>query len=150
MSASKVRIGLKGYLYRNTGTYASPVWNKIDHAVDKSLSLEAGEVDASDADSIWEFVEAGQFTMELEWDLIWHADGDDWEALITAFLDRENHIELAYMDGDITTSGEKGFRITARMLQASDTKEKVGPYKLQCKAKPAQNADGNPQRYTVP
>lgn len=150
MSASTVRIGLDAKIYRNTGTYGSPVWNLIEHVRNQAMSLEGEEVDASDNDSAWELVEMGHAKLEVEFDIRYDTADDDWAALVTAFLDRNNHVEFAVMDGDITESGEKGWRITGRVLQASESKQKGEPYNLACKFKPAANTDGNPQQYTVP
>jgi hypothetical protein len=42
-----VRLGLDAKLYRNTGTYAAPVWNEVKNVKDLTLNLEAGEADVT-------------------------------------------------------------------------------------------------------
>ena len=42
-----VKLGLDARPYRNTAAYASPTWNEVKNVKDLTLSLEAGEADAT-------------------------------------------------------------------------------------------------------
>ncbi len=42
-----VKLGLDAKLYRNTGNYASPNWQEMKNVKDLTLSVEAGEADAT-------------------------------------------------------------------------------------------------------
>jgi hypothetical protein len=145
-----VRIGLDGFLYRNTGSYASPTWSEMKHVKDLSIAAEVNEVEASDRDSVFALIEKGliQFTVEFGYR---YADGDaEWEALITELLSRGVGAEFAIMDGDITDTGEKGWRMTAHVMAANQSQELESAYTMDITLKPCANSDGNPQRYTAP
>lgn len=145
----KTRIGLDGKLYRNSGTYASPTWTELTHVNDLSLTLETNEVDASDRSSAWETVEKGLQKATIEFDYMYFEGDTLWATLLDDWLDRDNPVEFAVMDGDITESGEDGWRITTHVMSVSETQEKEGALKLEVTLRPAPNSDGNPQQYTV-
>jgi hypothetical protein len=42
-----VRLGLGAKLYRNTGTFAAPVWNEVKNVKAVNLNLEAIEADVT-------------------------------------------------------------------------------------------------------
>jgi len=145
----KTRIGLDGAIYRNSGTFASPTWGELTHVNDLSLTLETNEVDASDRSSAWETVEKGLQKATIEFDYMYFEGDTLWATLLDDWLDRDNPVEFAVMDGDITTSGEDGWRITTHVMSVSETQEKEGALKLEVTLRPAPNSDGNPQQYTV-
>jgi len=37
------KLGMEAKLYRNTGSYESPVWAEVENVKDLALNLEAGE-----------------------------------------------------------------------------------------------------------
>lgn len=144
-----VRIGLDGFLYRNTGSYSTPTWSELEHVKDLTIAAEVNEVDASDRASVFALIEKGliQFTVEFSYR---YADGDtEWEALITELLARGSGQEFAIMDGDITDSGEVGWRMDAHVMAANQSQELETAQALDVTLKPCANANGNPQRYTV-
>lgn len=146
----KVRIGLDGKLYRNSGTFGSPSWVVLEKVNDLALTLEMNEVDASDRSSVWEMVEKGLGKATVTFDYGYHEDdATNWQLLLTTFLDRDTPLEFAVMDGPIDTSGEIGWRITAHVMKASEKQDKEGRLMLDVELKPAPNADGNPQQITV-
>ncbi|GIW89563.1 MAG: hypothetical protein KatS3mg108_3887 [Isosphaeraceae bacterium] len=105
-----IKLGLDARLYRNTGTYAAPVWNEIKNVKDVTLNLEAGEADASTRGSLgWRATVATLKDASIEFEMVWDTADDDFAAIRDAFLNRAG-IEVAVMDGDITVSGSQGLR----------------------------------------
>lgn len=152
MPTQQVRIGLQGRLYYNAGTFASPTWTEIEHRVDVTLNMGWTEVDVTDASVLFEMMEKGQIQASLDFGYIEQhgaTGGDavaDW--LKAALLSR-NPEEFVFMDGDITTSGETGWRFTMHVLKGDKPRGKTDPMRIDVSLKPAPNEDDNPQTYTV-
>lgn len=151
MAGSTVaKPGKYTHLYRNTGTYATPVWNRITNRRDAAMGGTGVEADATDADS--EFTEAIviERTLELSFQLKWSTGSDDWAALKTSFMTAPAPaIEFAAMDGEITTSGSTGYRLTCNVTQFSESYPHKDVFVADVIAKPTPNADSVPEEYTV-
>lgn len=105
-----VKLGLDAKMFRNTGTYATPVWNEIKNVRDVTLSLETGEADATTrGNNGWRATVATLKDGSVEFDMVWDAADDDFTALRDAFLNK-TALDMAVMDGDIATSGSQGLR----------------------------------------
>ena len=105
-----VNLGLDAKMFRNTGTYATPVWDEIKNVRDVTLSLETGEADATTrGNNGWRATVATLKDGSVEFDMVWDAADDDFTALRDAFLNK-TALDMAVMDGDIATSGSQGLR----------------------------------------
>jgi len=105
-----VKLGLDAKMFRNTGTYATPVWNEIKNVRDVTLSLETGEADATTrGNNGWRATVATLKDGSVEFDMVWDAADDDFTALRDAFLNK-TALDMAVMDGDIITTGSQGLR----------------------------------------
>jgi hypothetical protein len=114
-----VKLGLDARLYRNTGTYAAPVWNEIKNVKDVTLNLEAGEADVTTrANAGWRATVATLKDGSIEFEMVWDTADDDFAAIRDAFLNRTS-IEFAVMDGDIASSGSQGLRATCMVTSFS-------------------------------
>ena len=114
-----VKLGLDARLYRNTGTYAAPIWNEIKNVKDVTLNLEAGEADVTTRSNAgWRATVATLKDGSIEFEMVWDTADDDFAAIRDAFLNR-GAIEFAVMDGDITTSGSQGLRATCMVTSFS-------------------------------
>lgn len=107
----QVKLGMDGKLYwRSGGTYAAPVWTEIDNVRDVSNALERGEADVTVRKNggwratIGTILDAsGEFLMlDIEGDV-------GFEEVKYAFLNKQP-MELAFLNGGITTPGSKGLR----------------------------------------
>ena len=152
MSGSTLtKAGKKVYLYRNTGTYGTPVWNQITNRRDASLNGTATEADASDADSAFDETIVVSRALELSTQLKWSTGSDDWAVLKTAFMaDPSTSIEFAVMDGPIATTGSTGHRLTCQITQFNESYPAKDVLVADVVAKPTPNADHVPEEYTVP
>jgi hypothetical protein len=103
-----VKLGLDAKMFRNTGTYSTPVWNEIKNVRDVTLSLETGEADATTrGNNGWRATVATLKDGSVEFDMVWDSADDDFTAIRDAFLNK-TALELAVMDGDIATTGSQG------------------------------------------
>ena len=116
------KLGLDAKLYRNTGDYASPVWEELSDVKDLTLSLEKGEADVSTRGSGGFRLTKGTLKdASIEFQLQHNSETTPTaqrKALRDAFLGNAG-LELAVMDGDITTVGTEGLRATFDVLNFS-------------------------------
>lgn len=104
------KLGMDCVLHRNTGSYASPTWNAIDNVKDVTLSLEAGEADATTrGNDGWRATLATLRDGSVEFEMVWDTADEDFSAIRTAFF-AGSAIEFAVMDGPIATVGSQGLR----------------------------------------
>lgn len=152
MAISATRLGAAGKIYRNTGTYAAPVWNEIEHVRDKTLTLTGTEADASDADAPWEYTEVAMLGAEISFGLRFSTksgQNDDFEALRTAYAGR-TQIEIAFMDAEITVSATKGWRLTCQVTGFTNPMPYKDVITADVTMKICANDNAAPAEYTVP
>lgn len=112
-------------LYRNTGTFASPTWTEICNVMDLTLSLEQSEVEVTRRcsggfrDYLNGLIDAG-----VEFKMLYDNDDAAFTAFQDAFFNKTN-VEVAVMDGDITTSGNEGLR-AVMMVRSFTRNESLG------------------------
>ena len=105
-----VKLGLDAKMFRNTGTYAAPVWNEIKNVRDVTLSLETGEADATTrGNNGWRATVATLKDGSVEFDMVWDSADDDFTAIRDAFLNK-TALEMAVLDGDVAAAGSQGLR----------------------------------------
>jgi hypothetical protein len=105
-----VKLGLDAKMFRNTGTYATPVWNEIKNVRDVTLSLETGEADATTrGNNGWRATVATLKDGSVEFDMVWDSADDDFTAIRDAFLNK-TALEMAVLDGDVAAAGSQGLR----------------------------------------
>ena len=136
------KLGLDCKLYRNTGTYATPVWDEIVNVKDLTLNLEVGEADTSRrGGNGWRERLATLKDGSVEFTMI-QVDGDtDFTAIKDAWVNR-TALEFAVMDGPIATAGTQGLRATMQVFNFSrpENLEEAVNYSVSIKPTPAANA----------
>lgn len=142
-------IGLDCKLYRNTGTYGSPVWNEVPIVRDLTLTRTKGEADVSNRGSRYKkrkstLIDAG-FTTEMVWD----TDSDDFVAFQEAF-DNDEPIELLVLDGPVTTPGSQGLRGEFDVFKFDRKEPLEGAVMVDIDCKPTYSSTSEPTWYTVP
>lgn len=106
------KLGMEGKLYRNTGTYAAPVWDEVTTVKDLTLNLEKGEADVTTrANGGWRATIGTLKDASIEFQLVWDSLDASFDAIRTAFFSN-TPIEFAVMDGDITNAANEGLRAT--------------------------------------
>jgi hypothetical protein len=143
------RIGLECKLYRNTGTYAVPVWNEIVNAKDVTVPMTKGEADTSRRGTAWKTRKGTLKDASIDFKLV-QLDGDeDFTALLSSYVNN-TPIELLALNGPIGTAGVQGLRATCEVFQFQDNQalESAVEYDVSCKPTPA--TTGTPAVPVVP
>lgn len=116
-------LGANCKLYRNTGTYDTPVWDEVPIVKDLTLNLEAGQADTTTrAAAGWETSIAGLKKGGIDFQVVWEPSNQDFEAFRAAFFNN-SLIDLAVMDGNIATNGSSGLRAEMAVLSFSRSEQ---------------------------
>jgi TP901-1 family phage major tail protein len=135
-------------LYQNTGSYASPTWSLMGNVKDVTLNLETGEADVTTrGNDGWRATVATLREASVEFEMIWDPSDAGFTAIQTAFF-ANSMVELAVMDGDITTAGSQGLRATCMITSFSRAEALEEAITASVTAKPTY-ADNAPEWYTV-
>jgi len=103
-------LGMFGKLYRNTGTWAVPIWDEVENVTNVTLNLEKSEADVTTRKNDgWRAMIGALKEGSVDFEMIWDTSDDDFQAIIDSWLN-DTVIDVAVMDGDITTTGSEGLR----------------------------------------
>lgn len=142
-------LGLDAKLYRNTGTYATPVWDEITNVRDLTLPLTHGEADATTrGNGGWEAIVTALKKASVDFESVWDTADTDFAALLAAWVAR-TVIEFAIMDGDITVPGKQGLRASCQVVNIDRAEPLDGVQMASVSIKPTYSANA-PSWYTVP
>ena len=143
------KLGMEAKLYRNTGSYESPVWAEVENVKDLALNLEAGEADVTTrANDGWRATIATLKDASVEFGMVWDTEDADFSAIQDAYFDGTS-IEFAVMDGDIETEGSEGLRATMAVTAFSRDEPLEEAITITVTIKPTY-ADNPPEWYVVP
>jgi len=145
--ASDQKPGREAMLYRNTGTWDSPTWSEITCVKDVSLDAPDGEIAAPSRASVFNLTLAGLTDATINLEVIHSPSDANFVALRDAKTNR-TAIEIAIMDGDITTVGSHGLRANFRVLNftRNEPLEDELTYTVTLKPTPSSN---NPTWYSI-
>ncbi|HHM13129.1 MAG TPA: hypothetical protein ENJ16_06215 [Planctomycetaceae bacterium] len=140
-----MKLGLEAKLYRNTGTYAAPVWTEIATVKDVTLNLKTGEADVTTrANGGWRATVATLKDSSIEFEMVWDSGDPGFAAIRDAYLNN-TPIELAVMDGDITASGtHEGLRASTAITDFSRNEPLEEAITVSVTAKPT-DSDNPPE-----
>lgn len=145
-----IKRGLDCYVYRNTGSYASPTWNAVACIRDLTLNMEAGEADVSTRNgSGWRATLGTLKDASIDFQMIPDraitADKDDLDAFRSAFI-AGTVVECLILDGaepapsgTIASEGLRAsFAVTA--FSRNENLEEGVAYDVTIKTGPSANA----------
>lgn len=113
------RLGRDGKTYRNTGSYASPVWNEIDNIREVTLNLEGEKADvATRKNGVWGAKVTVELMASVDFQMVWDSSDTDFLAISTAFFALST-IEFLVLDGAVATAGSRGLRATCTISKFS-------------------------------
>jgi TP901-1 family phage major tail protein len=144
-----VKLGLDAKLYRNTGTYATPVWDEITNVRDVTLNLEAGEADVTTrGNNGWRATVATLKDGSIEFEMVWDSADTDFTAIRDAFLNK-TAVEMAVLDGDVLITGSQGLRASFMVTSFSRNEPLEEAITVSVTMKPTYSANP-PEWMTVP
>lgn len=96
-----VRLGMKGILYRNTGTYESPTWVAVNNVKDLTLTLEKAEADATvRANNGWRATVGTLKDATVEFQMVYDTEDTQYVAIRNAWL-QDTPLEFFIADGGL-------------------------------------------------
>jgi hypothetical protein len=105
-----IKLGMNCKLYRNTGTYAVPVWNEIPGVADVGASISMDSVySTTRSNNGWKSSLTTLKDAELTFSMPYDPTDQDMIAVRQAFF-RGTTVEMAVMDSSIAAAGAGGLR----------------------------------------
>ena len=136
-----IKLGLDAKLFRNSASYATPTWNEITNVRDVTLNLEAGEADVTTrGNNGWRATVATLKDGSIEFEMVWDSADDDFIAVRDAFLNKAA-LEMAVMDGAMTTPGSQGLRASFMITSFSRNEPLEEAITVSVTAKPTYSAN---------
>jgi predicted secreted protein len=135
------KLGLNAKFYRNTGTYATPVWTEVTAIRDLTLADSMSEADVTRRSSGgWRETVATLREASVDFDMV-NVQGDTQVAdMRTAYAARST-VEFAILDGGVAVSGTRGLRSSCQVtkFELSQELENAQMYSVTIKPAPAAN-----------
>lgn len=111
------RAGWKGKSYRNTGTYAVPVWNLCDNIKDQTIDLNKAMGDVSRrAAGGWKQEIGVQKEGVITFGSVWDTSHDDYGTFRDSWLD-DTAIDMLFLDKEVTVAGAQGLRAEVEVVK---------------------------------
>lgn len=108
------RLGLEGVVYRNSGTYVSPVLVKVGNVRDLTMTLETNTADVTTRDALgWRQIVAVLRDATIDFNMLWKTDDENFQAIKDAFLANtvaEKTIEFFILSADVDEADSEGLR----------------------------------------
>lgn len=103
--------GREWYVYRNTGSYDTPVWTLVDIAKDVTITLNKDEIESRRRGASWIEYLKGQKEMTLDIPCKWVKGNTNLQAFQQDyFADDCAYHDLLILDDEATTTGAEGVR----------------------------------------
>lgn len=146
---AKELLGTNCKLFRNTGSWASPVWVEVAGVRDATTSLERpdAEINYRGITFVTHAIAAKRLNAEAE--LVWASDNAGQQAIRDAYLNGTT-IELWFVDGDTTTSGNQGARANWYVTNFSRQEPLEDVVIITAQFKPASGTANAPEWKIVP
>lgn len=151
---NKPPLGLECYLYRNTGTHASPTWSAIPKAINVKAGSSKTEATIPSRESRYQKYRGALIDFEINFTYRKKAGTDSvFSALKTAYF-AGTPIEFFVADGSSADSGTQGIRAYCELMKLDDTQDLETAEEVAFVAKPTYYEESSavvePDWYTVP
>ena len=81
------RLGMDAKLYRNSGSFGSPIWTEVTNVKDLTLNLEKGEADVTTrANGGWRATVGTLKDASIEFQMVWDTADAGFTAIKNAFF----------------------------------------------------------------
>lgn len=143
-AASAVKPGIKGGLYRNTGTYGSPTWTEVGLVREATVSMPWDMSEAGARQTNSKLYGKTRVDPGITFDL--RADDADtaYIAIFAAAVSQSTQLDLMALDGKITVEGAMGVRGKWIINQTGQAQPIDANIYTPFEAKPAWSSDGYP------
>lgn len=148
-TGAKVKLGFKGTVNNNTGTYGTPVWSNLTLISDCTLGASIKEAAASMRAYGVELTEPTMFGLEINGKI--RSDDSDtngYIALETAFLARAP-LDVLILDGGVAVNGSRGFRADWKVFKWEEEEGLDGVLYRSFTLKPCVPINGPPESAIV-
>jgi hypothetical protein len=136
------RLGLNAKAYRNTGSYGTPTWTEMKNIRDATLGDQMAEADVTRrASGGFRETEPTLREISFDYDAVNVVGDAEVTAVLTGYAAR-TALDIAIMDGDITTAGSNGVRARFKVFKRERSEELENAQMLAFSFKPC--ADTNP------
>jgi hypothetical protein len=109
------KLGLECKLYRNTGTYGTPVWDLISNAQDVTVTLEKGEADLSVRGSTWRARRSTLKDATMDFTMLYDSADADFTAMKDSYING-TEVDVVALDGLSSVAGSQGLRVTGEVF----------------------------------
>ena len=135
------KLGLNAKMYRNTGTYVTPVWSEVNAIRDLTIADSMSEADVTRRSSGgWRETIATLREASVDFDMV-NVAGDTQIQSIRAAYAARTASEFTIMDDGIAVSGARGIRASFQVVkfELSQELENAQMYSVTIKPTPAAN-----------
>ena len=144
-----VLLGLNMKLYRNSGSFATPTWNEVGNVTDLTFNLDLERADVTTRSNNGWRAQVGTLNDgSIEFDMFDDDADTELAAIETAFINR-TPTEFAVLNGDVATSGTKGWRLTCAVLSFTRNEPLTEAVSFSVTLAPTLSANA-PQQMTIP
>lgn len=106
------RLGLDAALYRNSGTYSTPVLVKVGNCKDVTVNLEKNKADVTTrSNNGWRANIGVLKDASVDFAMVWNTSDENFQAIRDAFL-HNTPIEFFVMSADVAETDSEGLRAT--------------------------------------
>lgn len=144
------KLGLDGKAYASATTHeaGSITWTELDLVESIEQSNAKGQANVNNRSSKYEKSSGGQKRITYTLTLTKDTANAQFTLLQNAY-DNDTVIALAIMDGDITTSGNKGFYMDVEVFDAPEPEELEEFNSVSFVLRPSAKSTYEPQRVTI-
>ena len=145
-----VKLGKDAKLYYcAAGIGGTPTWTLLSNVKNLKANLQKGEADVTTrANNGWKATVGTLKEGSVEFEMIYDPADAGFTAMETAYFDN-TVIGIAVMDGDIATSGSKGFWADCAVIDFSRDESLEEAIVVSVTMKPTYSANA-PRRVTIP
>ena len=142
-------LGLNAKLYRNTGTYATPVWDEVPNVRDLSTNLEKTDADVTTrGGNGWRQRAVTLKDGTVDFGMVWDTADADFTAIKDAFFN-DTQVDFWVLDGDSTTTGNQGLRAEMEIGNFTRNENLEEALTVDVSIFPGRGVSGNPPEWKV-
>ena len=140
--------GMDFKLYRNTATPTTPTWVLMTNVRDLTRNRDTALADVSTRGSQYRLQVPTLKDLSIDFQLVYFDDDADQEAFEEAY-EAGDSIDMAFLDGPISTVGSKGLRMMGQVSNFTTNEALEDAGLIDITVVPANDPDNLPRRVEV-